>query len=310
MTPRSRFSKSILWRCDPDELAQMAILVAPTLIMPAICDTFLSIAPYTTDVNVISDNLFTAVKLRDSPDSDLAWSLKNAFLAAYNPLQDQILDITSIHNSDPTPRFKGIIRAHDISEPAFKGIITDVEILAIVHRNYDEYMGYMNRVARGPDPYIDILLLVINPDEMDLYCTQPLSNSEKISRFFASWSARLDLATVYKNYLGLEYPDCKDVSIYFGCPERARELNSQEEAESKEKGFRGVMDMLGRIEFRYHLQLVCYAKLFDDHVVRMTTDVPVTMAHHITYLAMAMFQCRLTDKEGQDAMKRCGECES
>ncbi|OBT72287.1 hypothetical protein VF21_07975 [Pseudogymnoascus sp. 05NY08] len=168
-------------------------------------------------------------------------------------------------------------------------------------------MGYMTRVARGPALTIDILLMIINPDELDLYCAESLFNCEKISRFFASWSARLDLATVYKNYIGLDYPDAKDVSIYFGCPERARELDPQEEEEIKTEGFRPVIDQWHLMMFRSHLRSVCNAELFDDHVVRMTTDVPLMMAHHVTYLGMAMLQCGLTLRQGQDAMEMCWE---
>ncbi|KFY74792.1 hypothetical protein V499_05207 [Pseudogymnoascus sp. VKM F-103] len=252
-----RFYKTALWRYDSDELARIAIQAAPILIMPALCDTFLPIAPYSADANAISGDQFVTVEVRNYRDNnDLSNALLNAFQEAYNPLQDQILAITSIDSSDPFPRFKSIIRAHDIAEPAFKGTITDLELLAIIRHNYDEYMSFMNRVARAPVPHLNILLHVIDADELDIYCTDSPANFESLSRYFAAWSARLDLATVYKNYLGLQYPDCKDVSVYFGCPERARELDPQEEEGSKRMGFRRVMSLLDCGTFHFHLDLI------------------------------------------------------
>ncbi|OBT50915.1 hypothetical protein VE04_08497, partial [Pseudogymnoascus sp. 24MN13] len=307
MAPRSRFSKSALWRYDSDELARIAIQAVPILIMPAICDTFLPIAPYDADANSISGDQFARAEVPEyADDNDLSCALRTAFLKAYNPLQDQILAITSIDSSDPAPQFKGIIRAHDdIAEPAFNGIITDLELLAIVRHNYDEYMSFMDHIARAPNPHLDTLLLIIDLDEFDIHCTQSPSNCETISRYFAAWSARLDLATVYKNYLGLDYPDCKDVSVYFGCPERARELDPQEEEESKRMGFRRVMSLLGCGTFHFHLDLICRSELFDDGVARMTSDFQLLMAHHITYLGMAMLQCGLSETEGKEAIEKC-----
>lgn len=154
--PHSRFYKSAVWRYDADELAKIAIRAASTLIIPAICDTFTPISPYRTDVTRI-DNNFAIVDQQGYTDSDLEDALWTAFHEAYNPLQDQILGITSLYSDDPTPRFKGIIRAHDISTPAFKGIISHYEMLAIVRRNADKYMELMNRIVRGPISCKDLL---------------------------------------------------------------------------------------------------------------------------------------------------------
>lgn len=311
MAPRSRFYKTALWRYDSDELARIAIQAAPILIMPAICDTFLPIAPYNVDANTISVEQFVRVEVPDYTDNiDLSFALRTAFLEAYNPLQEQILAITSIESSVPLPQFKGIIRTHDIAEPAFKDIITNLELLAIVRHNHNEYMGFMNRVARGPAPNQDILRVIFSLADIDHFCSRSPFQCEQISGFYASWSARLDLATVYKNYLRLDYPDCKDVSVYFGCPERARELDPQEEEQSKANGFRAVMEIRDRSRLRSHLDLVCKSKLFDDHVMGMMSDVRSSMAHHITYLGMAMLQCGLSETEGKEAIEKCVDCKS
>lgn len=98
------------------------------------------------------------------------------------------------------------------------------------------------------------------------------------------------------------------MSICFGSPDRAREWDPQEAMEAKLKGFRGLLSSAQSTLFHRHLQLVCDSELFDDHVMRITSDMPSQMAHHLTYLGMAMFQCGLSEKEGKDAMKRCIEC--
>lgn len=308
--PRSRFYYSALWRYDADELAKVAIRAAPTLIMPAICDMFIPVAPYRIDVNCIAENNFAIIDFRQSPDNDLVEALKTAFFKAYNPLQEQILGITSLYSDDPTPRFDGIIRAHDISTPAFKGMISHHEIIAITRCNADKYMEFMNRIARSPSGHRNLLIRSEYETRVGNLSTIEPAYHEKISRFFASRSARFDLATAYKNHLGLHYPDCKDVSVFFGSPDWARESDPQIEAEIKAKGFRGVISLQERDMFRLHLELVCNSELFDDHVVRMTADMPSTMAYHATYLGMAMFQCGLSEKEGKDAMKKCEECKS
>ncbi|KFY27522.1 hypothetical protein V491_00872 [Pseudogymnoascus sp. VKM F-3775] len=141
--PRSRFYMLAVWRYDADKLAKIAIRVAPTLIIPAICDKFLSIGPYRTDLNYIIADNFAMISLRRTSDNELVEALRAGFLNAYNPLQDQILGITSIYSDDPTPRFKDTIRAHDISTPAFKGIITQKETFTITRHNADKYMEFM-----------------------------------------------------------------------------------------------------------------------------------------------------------------------
>ncbi|KFZ04504.1 hypothetical protein V502_10101 [Pseudogymnoascus sp. VKM F-4520 (FW-2644)] len=305
--PHSRFYKSAVWRYDADELTKIAIRAAPTLIIPAICDTFAPISPYRTDVTHIIDRNFAIVDQRGYTDSDLEDALWTAFREAYNPLQDQILGITSLYSDDPTPRFKGIIRAHDISTPAFKSIISHYEMLAIVRHNADKYMEFMSRIVLGPITYKDLLRKIEIEASLDkLHFLDP-EGCENLSRIFASRSARFDLATAYKNHLGLRYPDCKDVSVCFGCPDRARESDPQTAAEIEALGFRALMSPVEHHMFRRHLELVCESKLFDDHVLRMTTDMLATVSYHATYLGMAMFQCGLSEKEGKDAMRKCQE---
>lgn len=100
------------------------------------------------------------------------------------------------------------------------------------------------------------------------------------------------------------------MSVCFGCPDRARESDPQTAAETEALGFRGLLSPVQRGLFRRHLELVCESKLFDDHVLRMTTDVLTIVSYHVTYLGMAMFQCGLSEQEGKDAMKKCQECKS
>ncbi|KFY09348.1 hypothetical protein V492_05516 [Pseudogymnoascus sp. VKM F-4246] len=306
--PRSRFYKTALWRYDADELAKITIRVAPTLIIPSICDVLTPLAPYRIDINHVTDKNFAMIDLRGTPDNDLVHALKAGFFKAYNPLEDQILRITSLHCNDPTPRFKGIIRAHDISKPGFQGIINRHEILGIVCHNADKYMEFMNRIVRGPSCNKDLLIKVETEARANDLATLEPACQEDLCRFFATSSARYDLATVYKNYLGLPYPDCKDVSICFGYSDPARKSDPQEAADTKALGFRGVMTPIEYAMFYIHLQMVCNAELFDDHVVRMTSNMPSTMAHHVTYLGMAMFQCGLSEQEGRDREpSRCSQ---
>lgn len=157
---RPRFYMSAVWRYDPDKLAKIAIRVAPTLIIPAICDKLLATGPYRADVNYITADNFATISLRRTTDNKLVEALRAGFLNAYNPLQDQILGITSIYSDDPTPKFKDIIRAHDILIPAFNGIISQQETFAITRHNADKYMKFMRRILRGPSRHRDLSLRV------------------------------------------------------------------------------------------------------------------------------------------------------
>ena len=183
-------------------------------------------------------------------------------------------------------------------------------MLAIVRRNADKYMEFMSRIVCGPIRYKDLLRKIEIEASLDkLHFLKP-DDYENLSRVFASRSARYDLATAYKNHLGLRYPDCKDVSVIFGCPDRARESDPQTAAEIEALGFRGLLSPVQHDMFHRHLELVKESKLFDDHVWRMTTDNLTMVSYHVTYLGMAMFQCGLSEKEGKDAMNKCQECKS
>lgn len=305
--PHPIFYDGHLWRYDPDQLAKIAIRVAPTLTVLAICHGFMLVS-YESDLNIITRDNFAMADLQTSLDCGLADALKAAFLKEYNPLEYQILSITSIRSDDPSPNFKDIIRAHDISKPAFEGTIGIHEIRAITVRNAGKYETFMRRIASGP-PGKNFLSDVYSEALLNVLDTLTLEECERLSRFYAARSARFDLATAYKNHLGLTYPDCKNVSVCFGCLKRARESDPQEAAKIEQRGFRALLSPRQHHLFRQHLQLVCDTELFDDWIARMTSDMPSTMLYHVTYLAMAMFQCGLTVKQGEVAMTMCEECE-
>lgn len=304
--PRSRFYKSALSRYDIDELAKIAIRGAPTLAIPAIYDIFLPIASYTKDMTFITHDNFVVGDIQGDTGNVLENALGTAFLEAYDPLQDQILDITSLSSDDPTPRFKGIIRAHDTSTPAFKGTISRHEIRAIFGHNTNKYMEVMNRITSGPMKYINHIYRVRHDAHFDRRHLLEPADCETLSRSFAASLARFDLATAYKNHLGLRYPDCKDASVCIGCPERVRESDPHVSA----VGFRKLLSRTENAVFRRILELVCNAELFDDHVARMMSGMSTRMAYHVTYLGMALFQCGLSEKEVKDAMSKCQECKS
>ncbi|OBT67422.1 hypothetical protein VE03_03002 [Pseudogymnoascus sp. 23342-1-I1] len=129
------------------------------------------------------------------------------------------------------------------------------------------------------------------------------ASCETLSRHFTASSTRFDLATAYKNHLGLPYPDCKNVSVCFGCPERAKKSDPH----AASMGFRELLYPVEEHMFRVNLDLICDAELFDDHVARMTSRMPSRMAYHVMYLGMAMLQCGLSKREAKEAMKKCQE---
>ncbi|KFY56808.1 hypothetical protein V497_05966 [Pseudogymnoascus sp. VKM F-4516 (FW-969)] len=307
--PHPIFYDGHLWRYDPDQLAKIAIRVAPTLTVLAICYGFMLVS-YESDRNIVTHDNFAMADLQPPLDCGLADALKAAFLKEYNPLEYQILRITSIRSDDPSPNFKDIIRAHEISKPAFEGVIGIHEIRAITYRNAGKYETFMRRISSGPPGNRKLLAEVYSEALLNVLYTLTLEECERLSRFYAARSARFDLATAYKNHLGLTYPDCKNVSVCFGCFKRARESDPQEADEIEQRGFRALLSPGQHHLFRQHLQLVCDTQLFDDWIARMTSDMPSTMLYHVTYLAMAMFQCGFTVKQGKVAMTMCEElCE-
>jgi len=296
-------------RYDPEKLADMAVRAAPCLTMAAIFKFLTGITvPLHSEAWLREFNCSAAEIKWSTEFRYLKEEIQRITVREYNPLEQQVLDITSIYKDENSPCFKGTIELQEIRD--------------IFQNRAMQYMDCMDRIRQ--DRY-DFGYGGYDISKIARYSLVELEReAAKLEYRFTL----MDMATMYKNYLGLEFPPCNEVDT------------SDEQWRKNWRGYarfgRGKQrigclmryldctyydDELTVLDGKYAM----YRNL-EDQIMQAGLFGPPTHGEwdeicygwryrypdrqHVEYLALAILHGGLDAEEVDDAIASCIECKS
>jgi hypothetical protein len=297
---------AVFERYDPEKVAGMAIRAAPCLTMAAI---FKSLTGLTVP-------LHPAAWLREfgCPAQEIKWceefrclkgAIQSITVRKYSPLEDQVLDITSIYKDENSPCFKGTIELQEVRD--------------IFQTSAMQYMDCKKRIRKHRYRF------GYHEDNISKIAHYSLAKLEIEATKIKYGFSLMDLATMYKNHLGLEFPNCNEMDTSdeqwrknwrgyarFGCGKPCFGFwyngtyyhDEPTVLDGKDAMYRNLVDQIlqaglfglptcGKWEDEIH-----HGSLYHYHYPDK---------QHVKYLALAILHGGLNEEEADDAIASCIE---
>lgn len=298
-------------RYDPEEVADMALRAAPCLTMPALFKHLTGLTvPLHSEAFVREFNCSALLLKWTREFRRLKNAIQDVTEREYSPLEEQVLDITSIYKDEHSPCFKGTIELQEVRD--------------IYQTRRVQYKDCMWSLRKEHGDISDTLL------GWGFYYDDPYSLvqlEDKAAKLEYRFTL-LDLATMYKDHLGLEFPHCTEVVTTdkqwrknwrgyatFGLGKPCIKYRYDEYYDEpalpngKDAMYRNLQDQILQaglfgVPTRGGWDEICYAGGVWDWRKRWANKQPVE------YLALAILHGGLDEQEVDDAIESCIECKS